>query len=133
MRYQAPAGSHWVDELADAAITTVPPGAGDGATDVIVNYEYALPLFDFVYPEGQASSPRHDMTAGETIGLTHEWNEADFDTQQRSYQVITAAENGAAWDADLMSDFTLLAVGEYDRQTAVGASSWGKIKATFER
>lgn len=131
MRYQAPAESHWVDELADAAIGTIPAGAVSGATNVIVNYEFAIPLFDEVLLEGQAASPRHNLTAGETIGLTYQLNEAD--TGDRTHQLATAAENGAAWDATFSSEYTLLAYDEYDRQTAVGVSTWGQIKATFDR
>jgi len=129
MRYQAPTEIHWVDALAQAQATTIPAGATTGTANVIVNYEFAIPLFDEVLLEGEAASPRHNMTAGEVIGLTYQLNDADIG--DRSAQLATAAENGAAWDATFSSEYTLLAVGEYDIQTAVEASSWGKIKATF--
>lgn len=128
LRYQAPTEIHWVDALAQAQITTVPAGAKTGAANVTVNYEFSLPLFDEVLLEGEAASPRHTLTAGEIVGLTYQLNDADIG--DRSVQLSTAAENGAAWDATFSSEYTLLAVGEY--ATAVEASSWGKIKATFE-
>lgn len=131
MRYQAPTEIHWVDALAEAQIGVTPAGATTGTANVIVNYEFAIPLFDEVLLEGEAASPRHIMTAGETIGLTYQLNDAD--DGDRSAQLATAAENGAAWDATFSSEYTLLAYGEYDVATAVEGSSWGKIKATFER
>ena len=133
MRYQAPTEIHWVDALAEAQIGTIPVGATTGTANVIVTYEFAIPLFDEVLLEGEGASPRHTMTAGETIGLTYQLNDADI--AERSVQLATAAENGAAWDATFSSEYTLLAIGEYDvgTATAVSSSSWGKIKATFER
>lgn len=131
MRYQAPTEIHWVDALAQAQITTVPAGAKTGTPNVTVNYEFAIPLFDELSLSGQAASPRHVLTQGETIGLTYQLNDAD--TGDRSVQLATAAENGAAWDATFSSQYTLLGVGEYTMATAVNAGSWGRIKATFDR
>jgi hypothetical protein len=131
MRYQAPAEIHWVDELAEANIQVTPAGATNGTANVTVGYEFATPIFEEVQPEGEAASPLHTLTAGETIGLTYQLNDADID--DRSAQLATADDNGAAWDATFSSQYILLAAGEYDMATAVEGSSWGKIKATFER
>ena len=90
-----------------------------------------MPIFDDLSLEGEAASVRHILTAGETIGLTYQLNEAD--TGPRDVQLSTAAENGAACDATFASDYTLLAVGEYDMATAVESSSWGLIKASFDK
>jgi cellulose/xylan binding protein with CBM9 domain len=132
MRYQAPAEIHWIDALADAQIGAVPSGATTGFANVVITYEFSVPLFDEVLLAGEAASPRHIMTAGEIIGLTYQLNDADIEA--RSAQLSTAAENGAAWDATFSSEYTLLAIDEYDRGTggtAVNSSSWGMIKATF--
>ena len=121
---------HWVDALAEANITVEPAGATHLTPNVVVNYEYAMPIFDELSLEGEDASIRHILTAGETIGLTYQLNEAD--TGSRDVQLSTAAENGAAWDATFASDYILLAIGEYDMATAVESSSWGLIKASFD-
>lgn len=131
LRHQAPPEMHWVDALAEANIVVEPAGATNLTPNVVVNYEYAMPIFDELSLEGEDASIRHILTAGETIGLTYQLNEAD--TENRDVQLSTAAENGAAWDATFASDYTLLAIGEYDMATAVESSSWGLIKASFDK
>jgi len=110
-----------------------PAGATHGSTDVTLGYEFAAPIYTVVTNE-EASSPRHELQAGQTIGLTYQLNEAD--SEDRTHQLTTSGANGAHWNADFVSDYTLLAVGEYTRgsgtaATAVEASSWGAIKQTF--
>jgi hypothetical protein len=131
MRYNAPAEIHWVDALAEAQIGLNPPSATTGTANVVVTYEFSTPIFDEVLLEGEDASPRHTMTANEIIGLTYQLNENDG--EDRTHQLSTAAENGAAWDATFSSEFTLLVIGDYEQQsgTAVNSSSWGMIKATF--
>lgn len=131
LRHQAPPEMHWVDALAEANIGLEPPDATTGTENVVVSYEFSLPLFDDLSLDGEGASVRHILTAGETIGFTYQLNEAD--AEARDVQLSTAAENGAAWDATFASDFTLLAVGEYDAATAVEGSSWAKIKASFDK
>jgi len=135
LRYKVDPEMHWVDELADSFVGTVPPGAGTGSTNVIVNYEFGMPLWDEVLPEGEAASTRHMFAAGETVGFAYTLNEADNAEEGRSHQITTAGGDNAHGNQDLLSSFTLLTVGEYDRQagTAVESNTWGKIKATFSR
>jgi hypothetical protein len=128
LRYQAPPESQWSTAEIEAAFTTSPAGAANGATNVVVNYEYRMPLWVEVQPAGKSASPRQDLSASQTIGLTYQLNEAD--TGDRTHQLATAGANGAAWDASFSSDYTLLAVGEYT--TAVASDTWGRIKATFK-
>ena len=131
LRHQAPPEMHWVDALAEANIGLEPPDATTGTENVVVSYEFSLPLFDDLSLDGEGASVRHILTAGETIGFTYQLNEAD--AEARDVQLSTAAENGAAWDATFASDYTLLAIGEYDAATAVEGSSWAKIKASFDK
>ena len=131
LRHQAPPEMHWVDALAEADIALDPPGATTGTENVVVSYEYSMPIFDDLSLDGEDASARHINAAGQTLGMTYQLNEADWEA--RDVQLSTAAENGAAWDATFASDFTLLAIGEYDMATAVEASNWAKIKASFAK
>ena len=45
LRHQAPPEMHWVDALAEANIVVEPAGATNLTPNVVVNYEYAMPLF----------------------------------------------------------------------------------------
>jgi hypothetical protein len=137
LRWQVAPEMHWLDELVEAATVTDPPGQGNGATDVTINYEFAMPLWDTALPDGMDASTRHINEVGQTIGFGYQYNEADNAETRRTHQVATAGEEGASGNGDFLSEYTLLAIGEYDHQgggaTAVEAQAWGKIKATFAR
>jgi hypothetical protein len=137
LRWQVAPEMHWLDELVEATTTTVPAGQGNGATDVTVDYEFAMPLWDLALPDGQDASVLHINEVGQTIGFGYQLNEADNAEIRRTHQVATAGEEGASGNGDFLSEYTLLAIGEYDRQgdasTAVETQAWGKIKATFAR
>jgi len=133
LRFQVDPAKQWSTAFWEADISVSPSGATHGSTNVTVGYEFAAPLWQVVAND-EASSPRHELVAGQTIGLTYQLNEAD--SEDRTHQLSTAGANGAHWNADFSSDYTLLAVGEYtpgSGATAVEASSWGHIKATFEK
>jgi len=133
LRFQVDPAKQWSTALWEADISVSPTGATHGSTNVTLGYEFAAPIFTIVAND-EASSPRHELVAGQTIGLTYQLNEGD--SGDRTHQLSTSGGNGAHWNADFMSDYTLLAIGEYTRMsgqgTAVEASSWGKIKATFD-
>lgn len=139
LRWQVVEEIHWMDEFADAKVTTDPPGATTGSTNVTVNYEFSMPLWDMALLDGPDVSTRHDFEAGQIIRLTYQLNEADSDVgdERRTHQLATTGEDGASGNCDTCSEYTLLGTDEYDRQdggaTAVEGSSWGKIKATFDR
>jgi len=133
LRFQVDPAKQWSTATWEADIGVSPAGATHGSTDVTLGYEFAAPIYTVVTNE-EASSPRHELQAGQTIGLTYQLNEAD--SEDRTHQLTTSGANGAHWNADFVSDYTLLAVGEYTRgsgtaATAVEASSWGAIKQTF--
>lgn len=133
LRFQVDPAKQWSTALWEADISVSPSGATHGSTNVVLGYEFAAPIWD-VLENAQGDSPRHDLQPGETIHLTYQLNEAD--SEDRTHQLTTAGANGAHWNCDFCSDYTLLAIGEYTRgtggATAVESSSWGKIKATFD-
>jgi hypothetical protein len=95
-----------------------------------------MPLWDTALPDGQDASTLHINEVGQTIGFGYQLNEADNPETRRTHQVATAGEEGASGNGDFLSEYTLLAIGEYDNQgsgTAVESQAWGKIKATFAR
>jgi len=137
LRWQVAPEMHWLDELVEATTTTVPAGQGNGATDVTVHYEYSMPLWDLAVPDGQDASVLHLLEVGQLIGFGYQLNEADNPEIRRTHQVATAGEEGASGNGDFLSEYTLLAIGEYEDMgggaTAVETQAWGKIKATFAR
>jgi hypothetical protein len=132
LRFQVDPAKQWSTAQWEADVGVSPAGATHGSTNVILGYEFAAPLFTIVAND-EAGSPRHELVAGQTIGLTYQLNEAD--SADRTHQLTTSGANGAHWNADFVSDYTLLAIGEYTpgegTATAVENSSWGNIKATF--
>ena len=92
-------------------MTTNPPGATTGATNITVNYEYSIPLWDFASLDGAANSIRHDNEAGQIIRLTYQLNEADNPEDRRTHQLATTGEDGASGNCDVCSEYTLLGRG----------------------
>jgi hypothetical protein len=109
------------------AATDVQPKAEHMATDVTVGYEIRMPTWDDYSPDGADASTVHIMEAGQTLGMSVTVNEAD--TGGRTNQISTHPNEKGAHDADFTSEFTLLAIGEYE--TAVEPGSWGAVKALF--
>ena len=106
-------------------VTHVVPKAEHLATNVTVGTEVRMAAYDFLSPNGADASTRHVFVAGQVLGMSVTFGEADG--AGRSHQISTHPTEGGAHDSDLMSEFTLLAIGEYE--TAVQASSWGAVKA----
>ena len=136
LRWQVVEEIHWMDEFAESRVTTNPPGATTGSTNVTVNYEYSIPLWDYASLDGADNSIRHENEAGQIIRLTYQLNEADNPEDRRTHQLATTGEDGASGNCDVCSEYTLLGADEYDRAdggagTAVESESWAKIKATF--
>ena len=135
LRWQVVEEIHWMDEFAESRVTTNPPGATTGSTNVTVNYEYSIPLWDYASLDGADNSIRHDNEAGQIIRLTYQLNEADNPEDRRTHQLATTGEDGASGNCDVCSEYTLLGADEYDRAdgggTSVESESWAKIKATF--
>jgi hypothetical protein len=105
----------------------VQPRAEHHATDVTIGYEIRMQAWDIYSPDGPDASVRHIFEAGESFGMSVTVEDAD--TGGRTNQVSTHLVEGGAHDGDLCSEFTLLAIGDYDLQTAVEPSSWGAVKA----
>ena len=132
LRWQQPPEMQWgVEEgRVEFGITTVPEGSGHGATDVTLNYEIRMEAYDPYLPGGLEASLRHTFLAGQTIGMSMTFNEADDLAAGRTHQISTHVLEGGAHNSDLTSEFTLLAIG--DSATAVEASTWGAVKALMK-
>jgi len=126
MRYKQIPEMQWaIEEGYVQAAVKVEPEAKHLATNVTIGYEVAMPLWDYYSPDGYDASTRHVNEAGQVLGLSITYNEAD--SKGRTNQISTHPNEKGAHDADFMSEFTLLAVGEYI--PAVESSTWGTIKA----
>jgi hypothetical protein len=109
-----------------------PEGSGHMAADVTLQYEIKLAGWDMYRPEGPDASDRHMLTAGETLNMGVQFNEADESFKD---QIGTCPDNtgGNGGNASVLSQFTFLdlQMWEYDGPTAVESSSWGTIKSLF--
>lgn len=102
-----------------------------GATDVTYVYEVKFALWDWVDYGGPdaAATIRHINEADQTIGMYLRWMDVDATPGTRDHAIMTS-EVGAmdAWtNADFFNNFILVPA-----ETAVEASSWGAIKASFD-
>lgn len=126
LRFQQPPEMQWaINQGLVEAAADVKPEARHLATNVDVGYEVRMPAWNFYSQDGEGASTRHIFTAGQVIGLSVIYNEAD--TGGRTDQIATHIIEAGAHDSDFMSEFTLLSIGEY--ATAVESNSWGAIKA----
>ena len=102
-----------------------------GRENVTYAWEGKLALWDYA-AESEATSQRHINAEGQIIGLTITWNDADADVDTRDGQPGTVGPAGGEYwhNADQSTDFVLVGGGG---TTAVEATSWGAIKATFQR
>jgi hypothetical protein len=105
----------------------VQPKLEHHATDVTYGYEIRMAAYDFYSPDGADASTRHVFEAGQSFGMSVTIGEAD--TGGRTGQMSTHLVETGAHDGDLCSEFTLLAIGDYE--TAVESSSWGAVKTLF--
>ena len=90
-----------------------------------VGYEIRMAAYDFYSPDGADASTRHVFVAGQSFGMGVTVDDADG--AGRTHQISTHVKEKGCHDADLASEFTLLAIGEYD--VSVEASTWGAVKA----
>jgi hypothetical protein len=128
LRFQQPPEMQWaIDEGLVKGAIDVKPERGTMVPNATVSYEMGMPLWDYYAPEGAASSVRHINVAGQTLGLNITLNEADVG--DRSDQLSTSTNEKAHLDTDFTAEFTLLAIGDYLRATAVESRSWGAVKA----
>jgi len=128
MRYKQIPEMQWaINEGYVKAAVKVWPEAKHLATNVTCNYEIAMPLWDYYSPDGYDASTRHINKAHDLIGLSITYNEAD--SKGRTNQISTHINEKGAHDADYMSEFTFLPIGEYTSPIAVEPSTWGTIKS----
>lgn len=90
-------------------------------------YEVSFVLFD--YREDESSDPAilHDLSEGETIGLTIAINDTEQPGDIRENQLSTTDVDGSYRDGNVLSNFVLSPIVV----TAVEASQWGAVKALF--
>ncbi|MBI4531911.1 MAG: hypothetical protein HY709_10390 [Candidatus Latescibacteria bacterium] len=111
-----------------------------GRTNITYAYEAKLAMWDLAGETPEASQ-RHMNAAGQTIGLAFQWDDIDatvgFDSDFIRFGVDsdfirTQGSSNNPWrDASQFGDFVL--VEGPTHVTAVEATSWGAIKATFQR
>jgi len=122
LRYRQPSAMQWaIDEGLIKAAVNCQPEAVHLAANVTVGYEISMPLWDYYSPEGADASVRHELIAGQTIGMSVTLNEADTD---REDQISTHLSAWGAHDSDLTSEFTLMS----GVPTEVSPFSWGVLK-----
>jgi hypothetical protein len=130
LRYNQIPEMQWpVNEGLIEGVTHVDPKAEHLQTDVTVGYEIRMMAWDYLSPDGANASTRHIFAAGQVLGMSVTIDDADG--AGRTHQISTHPQEGGAHDSDFCSEFTLLAIGEYDVQTAVEPGSWGAVKALF--
>jgi hypothetical protein len=126
LRYQQIPEMQWpVSEGMIEGVTHVEPKAEHLTENVTVGYEIRMAAYDFLSPDGADASTRHVFQAGQILGMSVTIDDAD--DGGRTHQISTHPTEAGAHDSDFMSEFTLLAIGEYE--TAVEPSSWGAVKA----
>ncbi|MEW6755121.1 MAG: hypothetical protein AB1505_29685 [Candidatus Latescibacterota bacterium] len=131
LRFQLPPEMQWGMQppYGVAAARVEPEGATNLSTNVTVYYEWKLAAWDTYLPAGPDASTRHNMTAGETVNTVVQVNERDDGGWENQIGTCASNKGGNGNDASLMSQFTLLGVGDY--ATAVQAESWAAIKALY--
>jgi hypothetical protein len=93
------------------------------------HFEHMVTPWEHLDFDGQENSTIFTLAEGGTIGIGYLWK--DYDNSDIYEGSFDFPKNHDVWlNADLMADFELLAPDE--GLTAVEASSWGRIKATFE-
>ena len=126
VRFQQPPEMQWsVNEGAVEAEVTVSPSATHGATNTTTNYEVRMQMWDQLRPEGADASTRHTLVAGETIGLSITYNDADC--CDRTHQISTHVAEAGAHESEFTAEVTMLSTGEF--ATAVESRSWGAVKS----
>ena len=92
-------------------------------------YEWKMALWDRHDPAGADASQRHMNAPDQMIGFQIQFDDVDAEPDTRDHQPGTGGtESGSSWtDATVISGL-ILVPGE---GTAVEASSWGTVKATF--
>ncbi len=116
------------------------PPLGEGATKLMdpnVNYEVKVTPFDNLGPDVADPSDDvvHDLTLGETIGLSVEFDDADSyikegaTTISRDNRFATGTSNNSWYDASSFSSAVLLPAPEVE---PVSLTNWGSIKALFK-
>jgi hypothetical protein len=103
-----------------------------GRTNVTYAFEGKLAMWDLASDKPETSQ-RHINAEGQTIGLVFQWDDSDAEADVRDDQPGTQGPDGnESWtNASHLSDFVL--IGGPIPITAVEVTSWGAIKATFQR
>lgn len=121
---------HWAPD--DQQWSTEPPwtevAIGDGELPN-VTYEWKMAVWDRHDPGGPGKSTRHILRPDEVIGYQIQIDDVDENPEVADVQPGTGgfASSDSWTDATNISTFTLMP-GE---EVAVGASSWGAIKALW--
>lgn len=126
VRFQQPPEMQWpVNEGVLEAAVNVTPSPTHGATNTRSTYEVRMWAWDQLQPDGRDASTRHIFAAGQTVGLSVTYNDADVGG--RTHQISTHVNELGAHESEFTSEATMLATGEF--ATAVETRSWGAVKA----
>lgn len=94
--------------------------------------EFAFVPFDDIHPDGPDASIVHQLKEGDIVGLEVNWGDKDSDPASYDDAYWSGFGGvGAYMDADQFGDY-LLAPVEEGLPTAVEASTWGYVKASFK-
>ena len=118
---------------------TLPP-YGDAGGMVVLGpphksvIEIMVTPFDTLVADDRSRSQRSDLRAGMIIGVDVSFNDFDELGCADGYQCYTGFYNLSgsrrSWErAEFMVDFVL--IGAEERPTAVGRTSWARVKASF--
>ena len=131
LRYQLPPEMQWGLQApyAEGMTRVEPEGSSHLSANVTVYYEWRIAGWDDYRGGGPDASVRHNLTAGETVTIGIQFNEADGTWDN---QIGTTPDNkcGNGGDAGCISQFTMIPIGDYE--TAVESDSWGAIKTLFQ-
>jgi len=126
VRFQQPPEMQWpVTEGTIEAAVNVSPSPTHGATNTTSNYEIRMVLYDQLQPGGAGASSVHTLAAGETIGMSVTYNDADC--CDRTHQISTHVNEAGAHESEFTAEVTMLSSGEF--ATAVESKSWGAVKS----
>lgn len=131
VRFQQPPEMQWpVNQGAIEARVSVTPSPTHGAVNTTSVYEIRMQTWDQLQPDGPDASTRHIMQAGQVLGCSITYNDAD--TGDRTHQISTHVNELGAHESEFTSEVILLTLDEFSIPTAVQARSWGAVKALLD-
>ena len=131
VRFQQPPEMQWpINGGQLESEVVVSPSATHGATNTTSTYEVRMQAWDQLQPDGADASTRHVFEAGQVIGCSVTYNDAD--TEGRTHQLSTHVNELGAHESAFTAEAIMLTTDEYIAPTAVQANSWGAIKALLQ-